>query len=455
MNVNAFSSAVLTFLLSCFTFACSSKIHHVVPVAEATSGEYVYYNLPQTVIVVTATGTITETKSTAPNCTDAVDLEHFGLSVPNYVGRLLTIANIKLSKKAEPDPAQKYAVELEDKGTNVLTLHINDSGVPSKAGSEATATGLSIAKSFLKLAATTLIGSSLSPAGHCADVRKQLDDIRTRLLNLHSSVGAADNKEILKLKEAQLKLKEKKLEAEYTGVNIYPPKTIVCEIVPTSGATVNLLSWSLKQGIISTATACDVPSELKKNIGGASVRTGKTYDKLVTKHELILHVDPVVGGLASITIPTTGRAAERSFYYRIPKRALVWVEDTITTNPNQVLGMSPPTTTTNVAASKRENWNIAQLGIVSSIPRLSTRGSAKVDVTFDPDTGSLKEIGLIQTTGDAAAVIDVVTGQLSAYYTTKKAEVEVDVELTTLQRQQAILEAMVAIEAAEATLRDD
>ncbi len=420
-----------------------ARLHRVVPLADAKTGEYVYYALPQTVVVVTLTGVVT-TVDPKPTCEgEAALMMELGLKAPVYSGKLFSIEKVEVSHRAEPDPTKIYAVEVTGGFARTLGLETSAVGLPSLASSKAQDVVLPAAVEAVKLAAKLASIVAFGDvkqveAKACSDIKKNLQDVRTRLLDLDSSPGAADPKEILEFKQTSLRALAKQLEAAFTGVSPGEPKKIVCEIRPVKGTQAfPLLKWTMKGGVTSTPDAnveCQVPPDLVVD-GAATARdtaTPAARDKLTVEHVLALQVAPTGRDVAAVTVPA-GRREQRSFYFRRPASARVWVSDSL-----------PKTTERRL--TETYDWTIAQLGEVDSLPRLSSGGSIEVQVTFDPSTGALLKVGATRSSADLAKAVGAIDTASSTLHDAEKVE---------LERTKAILEAQVAIKAAEEALENE
>ncbi|MEW8058546.1 MAG: DUF4831 family protein [Candidatus Thiodiazotropha endolucinida] len=473
--INSFGKLYTIAFLILMLIGCNSKLHRVLPYSETMKdGDYIFYNLPETEIKVTIyVSKVNITPQESNNVICKYDkykneLQVLGVKKPKFTGSFLSMGKIAIDKRSIPDEGNRYGVELSEEGSATLTIQMDPAGIPSKATSEVTSDTIPIAKSLINL-----IGAIASPAilARAPTVRidddicdmklMNLRDAKQRMLELYSSMGAADDKELIKFKVAELNTSFQTAVSAFTGVRVGKSERIVCKIRPSPAIKEYfLIKWSGEKGIIEQDERCLVPEAVKLN--KENILTGSKDEeenvKLANqknKHTYLLRIDPLKG-LADIKIPNT-ETKDRSFYYRIPRLAEVYVMEKIDQDNQSKKSIR--------MKSLKQRWYVNQLGVITSLPRIQTKGSASINVSFDAETGAITEISAARTKADASGLIDTLATQSTAYKkarasekATLKAEqaeqAKLDLELQALQREQAILEAMVAIENAKEALYD-
>ena len=347
--------------------------------------------------------------------------------------------------------------------------------------------------------------TSPSTATYCKQARATLGRLRETIAELYGSGSAGDTKEVLEIKLAKLSALEKKAEAVFNGVLPGSPKKIVCEVRPRpesqSGGSIRLFGYSGLVGLLpmpapapaaptpaapatasaaaatapaaaatapaapatapaapatataapATATApaapataphalaadvsCDFPPDLVID-PGAHV-TGTDADKLEAAYDVVLSAQLVDGVLPSEPVDRRPSAeGKRSFRYRVPRFADVFAEEHTSDTPNVYR-----------YRGDKQRVAIAQLGQIRSLPVFEVGGSATLSVTLDPASGALLELAAKEKSVDLGAA----AGTAGKMVTTTLGAVR-DADLKDLQRKQALLEAQVAIQAAEKAL---
>lgn len=438
--------------------------HKVVPVSKAGTGDYVYYALPRTVVMATALVSVS-TVDPAPPCGNLEKyLMPLGLERPKIsAGKFMTVHKTSLERRSEPDPEERYAVRVSGTGNSELALELNARGALTKGSSESRDIIVPTVVGALEMAASIagkLFGASKDQREElCDGVKVQLDDLRRRLLELDSSPGAADPKEILEYKAARLQLQAKVLEAMFTGVKPGAPQKIVCDVRPkkvvssgnatesTTSSDYTLFTWTVAGGIDPSAASvpeveCDIPAGLSIGENDRARGSDRTVsERIRAKHSAVLGVGTRHSSDLVSVPESTPRSGERGFYYRIPAFRTLEVLDRIGSDRSERI-------------SDRVEWAIPQLGSTRSLPRLRSTGSAKVSVTLDPDTGALLAVMAKEEQADFDAAAGRLGKSIAGVLEARTAAKDDD-ELERLKREQAILEAQVAIDAAREALKPD
>lgn len=428
-------------------FACA-KTHLVVPIRDATEGDYIYYALPRTVVSATILVSISSVDQSPP-CAGSDEMKELGLEAPKVAsGKFFTVHEITLTKYSEADPAARFAIALDSAGSDELGVSMNVAGALTKGSSESTDVVVPIvvgATQFVaSIAGKVLFGAPTiagAPAGRCDRARLALQEVRGRLLDLDSSQGAADSKEVLELKTAKLTVAAKALEAPFTGVTAGKPQRIVCQLRPAEAGETRLFDWSKAGGVGGSRQAgCEVPESLSIAVADrATGRDATEKARLTETHSLSLRI--VAKGTDLSQITPTVKETERSFFYRIPAFAELEVGDT-TSNSEWV------------RKSDRVTWPIAQLGKIYSLPRLCATKNAKVSAILDAETGALLEASARFQEADLGPALAAI-GTSTAGVLQAHKEAQRDEELLQLQREQALLEARVAIKVAKEALGEE
>ncbi len=472
--MNNARTLLLGLLVSSLALPACARVHRVYPQADAKKGEFVYYALPRTVAIATFTATVSEVKKT-PSCASRTDLmQELGLKQSPYEGKIFNITKTELSKRSEADPNQVYAVKLNGLGTRSLGLEMSATGVPSAGSSKAedvvipAVVGAAQAAADIVapfLGAGTQQQVAAAPAFDACDAASnKLKNLRKRLLDLHSSQGAEDPKEVLEYKAAKLTAQLKKLEGAFTGVVPGKSTKIVCEYTPTRDEDEStLLTWSMVDGLIDPPATCIVPSGLetdkkatlssaapgnpparsnpeplpaeacKDNPQRQSAPTewlakcsrARLNAALTDEHAVSIRLQALNGDVSATVPPTRGKKDQRSFFYRRPAATRVWVEDKRTSK-------AKPART-----SKMKDWAVAQRGTVHSLPRVWSAGKVEVSVAFDPETGALTKLEMSRTAADLSGAVETgreIGGQLR------------NAEITELERKKTLRELKEALE---------
>jgi hypothetical protein len=438
----AFGLAIAMSLAGC------ARLPTVVPLKNAKAGEYTYYALPRTVLVVSTKGTVTTINDKAKCIDSEYDglRKRLGLQKSKYAESVFSIAEVTVSTRVEADPERVYAVELSRPGTNAVGLKSSPRGLPSAASAASTDAVIPPLTAGLGLIASIVgkvffgapaVKSSTDEQDPCVQAAVTLEDLREALTALHKTEGAADSKEVLEYKAAKLEVAIKTIEGWFTGVELGKPKSIVCEVRPVTGTNeYPLFTYTMGAGIdLAQPQNCDLSAEFTAKGKAADTNDQATTAKLTQVHALSLSVTPVTTSLASTLATKPAQTEnERSFYYRVPGYAVVLAKD----------GQTRLTAATELP--------IAQLGTEMSLPRLSAGGSVELAIGFDPDTGALIELSVKRQSADIAGQLSKLSDSAGGLIDASKADAGKNQELLELQEQQAILEARVAIKAAEEAL---
>ncbi len=445
------------------TQASCAKTHRVYSASNISEADVVHYALPRTVVKVVAT--VSVSTIAAPPC--ASEAEALGIPAPKFVkGKYFTVHDVEVETFGEPDPGRLFAVELGSTGASALQLTLDRRGILTGGSSESkdeyAAAALGIAKSAAEIAMDTLFGAGTSALAvpvddeRCRQARGYLVELRRALVDVHSNRGAADPKDVLEWKIAKLSAMEKKAESIFNGVIPGSPVKIQCEVRPSEATEFKLFDYTAATGAIASPSTADVTCEIPPEAmippsHAVAVPASPPMGPLPipnTNHDIVLHMSNVTGIVPATTsapvLPT--KDADRSFAYYIPRLTVVGARETkrsASGSTAEVLRRFSP-----------KSVYIAQFGALKTLPRMGVSGSAKLSVTLDAENGALLAVTTNESSADlgggAATIAETVTNVADSVRGRKSAEAE---ELEALLQRQAILEAKVAIEAAEAALK--
>lgn len=457
-----------------------AKTHVVVEAKSLSAPDALHYVLPRTVLKVTSNVSVSTIGSPVCPSSDAVEMgvEMPALKPPSATqgGKYFTLHSIEVEVASEADPDARFAIDLASTGGSQLNVTFDPRGVMTKAQSEVSDETLpailGIGQSVLDIglsaafgAAATELDKPTSPSysSYCRQAKGTLAKLRETIAELYGSGSAGDTKEVLDIKLAKLSALEKKAEAVFNGVLPGSPKKIVCEVRPKpesqSGGSIRLFGYSGLEGLLplpapapaapaaapaapaaapnalAADVSCDYPSDLAIDPGAHVIGTGA--DKLKDAYDVVLSARLVDGVLPSEPVDRKASAeGKRSFRYRVPRFA-------------DVFGAEHKAGAANMYRYRgdKQRVAIAQLGQIRSLPVFEVGGSATLSVTLDPASGALLELAAKEKGVDLGAA----AGTAGKMVTTTLGAVR-DADLKDLQRKQALLEAQVAIQAAEKAL---
>lgn len=418
-------------------------------------GDFVYYALPRTVVTVTAVVSVSTIKG-KPECASRIaDVglrkPAFGPSDPNATAKFFTFSEATITTNAEADPNEIYAIALEGKGASDLAVTFNARGALTEGSSEskdviapivlgATQFAASVAA---KAFAGTKVPGAAAPPDHCGDAVAALIDARKRISEAYTNAGSSP-KEVLELRVAKLTVLAKSLEAPFTGVTPGSPKKVVCYIRPVkdNGARIDtdLFIWKRGEGIRQDGrnSACEIAADLGTWPDSLKGTDRDVDADLAKQHTLTLRITRSAADLSKIS-PTT-KTGDRSFYYRIPAFAQLVVGDRAGGDTWE-------------QASDQIEAPIAQLGQSLSLPVSKSTNTAKSGVALDAETGALTRVTATTTEFDFGAALATIGTSAGSVIEARKGGKH-DEDLEQLQREQAVLEARVAIKAARAALAE-
>jgi hypothetical protein len=354
-------------------------------------------------------------------------------------GSFLTIVEAAVSTSAEADPNERFAIDLNGTSASELSIAMTPRGFITKATSESTdaiipaVTGIvDIGASIAAKVAFGAPDAEDEKDKKCNDAEVALIAARAQLRDVFGAPGFSDDKEVIELKAARITSLISRLEEPFTGVKPGKPLKVICEVRPGSAGDTELFKWTIHSGVQDGHGLCDVPGELK-----AFTNPSQGPPEIRVRHIVVLRVAQEDCSLCADE--RTPKDAERGFFYRVPAFGSVEVVDKTDTSTKTI--------------SDRVKAALPQLGEVRSLPRVSGSKSARVSISLDPETGALIEAG-IKTAGiDFASASGSLQKSIGTVLDAREAGKQD--ELEKLQRQQAILEARVAIKTAKTALGEE
>lgn len=387
-------------------------------------------------------------------------LERSGLRKPAKPASL-AISGAEWTLAAQPDAKQIYELELPESrefpAADKLSVKLGQGWSLSESTFESEDETVAVAGRVTNFLAG-IVGSVFGlggvptlestappkPVRYCTALLEQREEIARALTALYADVRV--DKTVAEWSEARLKAQMKTREAAFTGA-VAKAGELRCQISPvwqdgaaTSVATDVALDPALGLPSIELATVgkeatwsvhptCRIPEGFPAS--AAKPHTG-------VRHGLELELGTDLAGPLPTTVDeakehltTSGAKGSLSYVYRRPRPATIWIS-----KGQRKVPATPP----------RMEW-LPQLGRVAALPRLKGRKVAG-SVSLDPKTGALTAFQVSTETVDPSTSLESVGTlvQSVAKETASKSELE------QAKERKELLEALVAIEAAEAKL---
>jgi hypothetical protein len=252
-------------------------------------------------------------------------------------------------------------------------------------------------------------------------------------------------KDAYELRLGELRAAQDVIRASFLGLKRTITAPFTCDVVPATGsASLPSFSLAVRRGIKPEGDArCRIPVEFRHAAGATPPANEDVSEKVA------IAVTPHNEALTQLwtKLDADNRPTEAGFFYRVPGAGTVAVDST-----RKGVAIAPHRVT------------IAQLGSVRAYPRVSG-SNPKLTFELYPDTGALKSVLVEQKATDVAGLLGALGGASTAVLTAEKARRDAaaaaeeakrkdaaNAELTNLQKQQAILEATLAIKEAREAL---
>ena len=383
-------------------------------------------------------------------------IDALGLKTPSYQGSSLVVTKATWASYAVADPTSLFKVHVPVAGgarQDRLDLAWTTDGVLTGSSYEGESKVLDYITDTLELGAGlvgtvaglggkaalhTEKGATVPPEDihYCMGAVTTLQSLRNAVGDLRGPMDAASVKDVLDYKEAKLTADIATVTSLFTG-----EKSVVGDItcdVDVSESETDLLAITPISGV-STNKHCRVPGKLgipatewADNQKAAQKALAAVAAKLNTQTTYRLHVKPGEGHLV-LAPPKDCASGSGSYAYRRPASMVVGVHQEVGGDTSLV--------------SEARIDAIPQLGALAYLPRYKAAKLAAT-VSLDPSTGVLTAFSLSRTPADLSGAATAVGSATTTLVDAFKAKDE----LETLQREQSILEATIAIETAKATL---
>lgn len=350
--------------------------------------------------------------------------------------KIYTLHSTTLTKRSVPDPARVFISRFpESSGWADSSLLVKMGPDGTVEGTESSAVSKSVAIATKLIEFTGSVGAAVIAMGsgvpkpsfdECKAKADQYMELQKELSKFRA-MPTPYPKDTLEQYINEIKAEQAVIQALFIGKPTVLKGSINCFVVPDKAGATDLLKIVPKKGFIPLE---DVLCYMDERFDGRDKDISEADKSSTVSMNVEIADDVMKTAYRAGPSPAPNSAG---FFYSVPVRAFV-----------SLSGHAKATT-------DQESYFLPQLGDVRSLPQVEGSSPALI-VNLDPETGALKSVKVSNNAADIAGMLGSTGTSVSNLINAETAKATKQDPLAVLKREQALLEAELAIATAKEAL---